>query len=150
MRVTPPTPVQCPISDVASAATRTSATPELCDERSQRAERRGHCLGCLRRRRENNARGLFPFATLHLQAIESKDSEAKADAQGFVSSTSKGITGGIFHEGQRRRGSAGSDSGTTTLGDRCDCSRTPLHAGSWADCGPEPPSGRRFGALGGR
>jgi hypothetical protein len=36
--------------------------------------------------------------------------------------TSNGVTRSIFHGGQRRRGSAGSDTRRTTLGDRRDCS----------------------------
>jgi len=66
--------------------------------------------------------GLLPFAAMHLQAVESEHSEAKPDAECFGRGTLKRGTGGVFHGGQRRRGSAGSDSGTTTLGDRRDCS----------------------------
>jgi hypothetical protein len=63
--------------------------------------------------------------------------------------TANGVERGIFHEGQRRRGSAGFDTMRTTLGDRRDCSRTPFHAGPRADCGPEPPFRRRVGASNG-
>ena len=120
--MTPPIPVRCPISDVASAAMRTSTTSALSDERGKGVDRRRQRLCQLSGGREVDSAGSLPFAALHLQSVEPENSEAKADAEGLMGCTSERVTRCIFHGGQRRRGSAGSDSGTTTLGDRCDCS----------------------------
>lgn len=104
------------MSEVASTAMRTSAAPELGNERAQTAQGAGNGSGELLGGGKCHSGRPLPFASLNLKSLESEDSESESNAQNLLGSASNGVAGGVFHVGQRRRGSAETDTGTTTLG----------------------------------
>ena len=130
--MTPPIPVRWPISEVASTAMRTLAVSEFFLEGGDGI---GHPLFTSSRGRGRSPGRAFPLSSLDLKTLEPKYSKPHADAQCLEGGSSKRVYSFIFHTGQRRRGSAGSESGTTNLSYRRDCSRTPLRPRSRA--GPE-------------
>ena len=133
--MTPPIPVRWPISEVASTAMRTLTRSEFRHEGGDGGDGIGHPLFTSSRGRGRSPGRAFPFSSLDLKTLEPKYPKPYADAQCLVGSSSKRVYSFIFHTGQRRRGSAGSESGTTNLSYRRDCSRTPLRPRSRA--GPE-------------
>lgn len=94
---------------------RTSAATEPAKKRVQVAKRAGKCLGDLTGRGERHTGCSLPFTSLNLKSLVSEDSESEPNAEDLKAGASEGVTGAHFHTVQRRRGSAESDSGTTTL-----------------------------------